>query len=99
MAIAFSQLSSRLYRPIDRPVQQKSTANSSATGGHTATNTGFHARVGAANMFSASETVIPSRKADHIAPRTQRVRGAVGFSRPIVARRDCRTRTMATRTR
>ncbi|MEU9957267.1 hypothetical protein [Streptomyces sp. NPDC050982] len=99
MAIASSQLSSRLYRPIDRPVQQKSTDSSSTTGGHTATNTGFHARVGAATMFAANETAIPSRKADHIAPRAQRRRSAVGFSRPIVARRDGRTRTTATRTR
>lgn len=37
-------------------------------------------------MFAASETAIPSRKADHTAPHARRVGNAVGFGTLTVAK-------------
>jgi hypothetical protein len=65
---------------------RSSTDNSSATGGHPATNTGFHFKAGAAATFAARETAVPSRKAAHTTPRALRVWAPEGFSKPTVAR-------------
>lgn len=67
---------------------RSSTASSSATGGHPATNTGFHTRAGAAAMLPERETATPSRKANHMTARVRRSRPWDGFRTPTVASRS-----------